>query len=190
MYPGVIWDYPDKEKKVYLTFDDGPHPETTPRLIEILKDQGVEASFFCTGKNVDRFPDLFQQYQKNGHLVGHHTYDHLNGFYCSSKKYMKDVLKGDIMKSKYFRPPYGKLKPHQLSKIKSNYKVILWDVLSKDYKMGITTNQCLNNVLNHIKMGSIIVFHENDKAKNIMLQVVPLLINRLKRQGWKFGLIH
>ena len=190
LYPGVIWNYSETEQVIYLTFDDGPHPEITPALLDILDEFAIKATFFCVGKNSEKHPHLIEAYKNRGHQIGHHTFDHLNGLNTSTEVYVQNAIKGNNINSKFFRPPYGKLKPRQLTLIKKQYKVVMWDVLSKDYKAGISVDKCLNNVLRNIKPGSVIVFHESEKAGKVMLRTVPLLIETLKKKGWSFGLIH
>ena len=176
--------------KIYLSFDDGPTPEITEQTLEILNKKNIKATFFCLGRNVERFPCIYKKILKNGHKTGNHTYSHLNGWKTNYTEYINDIdLAGNYIKTKLFRPPYGKIKPRQLKYTKQQYKIIMWDVLSGDFNPQFTPDYCLNNVLKFTKQGSIIVFHDSIKASKNMLYTLPRIIDHFLNKGFKFDTI-
>jgi len=142
-YPSLLWHVPVKDKILYLTFDDGPIPEVTPWVLEELKKRNVKATFFCIGDNVRKHPTIFQSIRENGHTTGNHTYHHLNGWDTADKKYSEDIeLANKLISSRLFRPPYGKIRISQISSLKKKYRIVMWDVLSKDYDTNLNGEQC------------------------------------------------
>ena len=193
LFPSYIWDLPSEEKVIYLTFDDGPTPNVTQWVLDTLKAYNAKATFFCIGSNVKKHPQLFQQLIKEGHSVGNHTYKHLKGWKVKTKTYIEDIeltrkLFSDLnVQTKLFRPPYGKLKPKQGRRIqKLGDKVIMWDVLSFDWSNKTTNEECLNNVLEHTESGSIIVFHDSEKAKNNLMFALPKVLEYFSKKGFEF----
>ncbi|MBN2682238.1 MAG: polysaccharide deacetylase family protein, partial [Bacteroidales bacterium] len=133
IYPSAIWKIPVDKKTVFLSFDDGPHPEITPRVLDLLDSHNAQASFFCVGKNVEKYPGIYSEILKRGHVTGNHTFSHLNGWKTINKDYFEDIKKASqLIDSNLFRPPYGRIKTSQLWKLKKDYKIIMWDVLSMD----------------------------------------------------------
>ncbi|WP_372752910.1 polysaccharide deacetylase family protein [Labilibaculum sp.] len=186
-FPNLIWRYSSTAKKVYLTFDDGPIPESTLWTLNMLKEKKIKATFFCVGDNVRKYPELFQQIIEEGHAVGNHTYNHLKGWSVSTKQYLDNVKKAaEVIPSNLFRPPYGQIKRAQAKQLISEYKIIMWDVLTGDYRKDISPEECLSDALKAVRPGSIISFHNNLKAEKNMRFSVPLLIDELKLQGYKF----
>jgi len=177
LYPSAIWKMPDKEKNIYLTFDDGPHPEVTPWVLDKLDEYKAKATFFCIGRNVERYPDVFEEIKNRGHEVGNHTYSHIKGWKSGNKDYLEDVALADgLIKSSLFRPPYGKIKTTQLRTVRKDFRIIMWDVLSMDYNTTVTPEKCLDNVLNYVGRGSVVVFHDSLKAeKNMKYALVGVL---------------
>ncbi|WP_432222371.1 polysaccharide deacetylase family protein [Flavobacterium sp. TMP13] len=196
IFGNYYWDLPNQIKSIYLTFDDGPTPEITDWVLDLLKDQNIKATFFCIGKNIQANPLLFERIKKEGHSIGNHTFNHVNGWKTKNKQYINNVeiceclLDNKNNVSKLFRPPYGKLTRSQ-SKILRNkgYKIIMWDVLSADFDTTIAPEQCLNNVISTVQSGSIIVFHDSVKAATNMQHALPKVIRFLKDNGYTFGTI-
>lgn len=187
MFPEAIWRIPGNEKTVYLTFDDGPVPEVTPQILEILAKHNIQATFFCVGENVAKHPDLFKQIKKAGHAVGNHTYNHLRGFKTSNAQYISNIEKADeLIQSNLFRPPHGTLKKLQYNTVIRKYWLVMWDVISCDYDPGLSPRQCLNNVINFVQDGSIITFHDSIKAQQNVLDTLPKAIDFLQNEGYSF----
>ncbi|WP_396165273.1 polysaccharide deacetylase family protein [Flavobacterium sp.] len=190
-----VWDIPNSENTIYLTFDDGPTPEITERVLEILDKHQIKATFFCIGDNVRKHPEIVQKILSKQHSVGNHTYSHLKGWRTPTKTYinnteacrMKLNSQFAIQNSQIFRPPYGKITPWQSFKLrKLGYKIIMWDVLSKDYAASISAEMCYENVLKNVSSGSIIVFHDSNKAKENVLNSLEKTIETLKSKGFNF----
>lgn len=190
IYPQAIWTLPGQGKTVYLTFDDGPTPLVTEKILDLLDDYQAKGTFFCIGKNIEQHPLLFKLIKAKGHHIGSHTYSHLNGWKTNSTNYLNDYQKGrEFAGSNLFRPPYGRLLLNPLQTIQKQDKVIMWDILSKDYDATLPPEKILRNVLRHLKPGSIIVFHDSEKAKDNVLTVLPQLLQHLKREGYTMDAI-
>jgi peptidoglycan/xylan/chitin deacetylase (PgdA/CDA1 family) len=194
VYPDCIWKINTTERVLYLTFDDGPIPEVTPFVLEELKKWNAKATFFCIGKNVEANPEIFRQIINEGHTIGNHTYDHLNGWNVSNEVYFENIeqcaaflnLKSEIRDPKLFRPPYGKLKPFQYNTLKSKHRIVMWDVLSYDFDLSITKEKVVDNVLQNAEPGSVVVFHDSLKAKEKVLFALPKVLKHFSAQGYKF----
>ncbi len=183
----IVWEMPKGEKLIYLTFDDGPIPEITPTVLNILSDFQAKASFFCVGENIQKYPHLLDEILKNGHSVGCHTFNHLNGWKTSKNDYIENIKKCETyMHTHLFRPPYGKASPAQIDLIKDKYFTILWSVLSGDFDQKISGEQCLQNVINNTNDGSIVVFHDSIKAKERLLFALPRFIEHFLSKGFRF----
>ena len=199
IFPNYIWDIPNDYNKVYLTFDDGPTPEITPWTLAQLKKYDVKATFFCIGDNIQKYPELFNQIIQEGHQVANHTFNHLNGWKTSKEVYVNNVYlceekiqKSKIknLKSKIFRPPYGKIKKSQSTILrKLGFKIIMWDVLSADFDTKITPEKCLDNVISNVKSGSIIVFHDSKKSFKNLEYALPKTLAFLKEKGFSSEII-
>jgi peptidoglycan-N-acetylglucosamine deacetylase len=204
IFPNYVWDIPNHENKVYLTFDDGPTPEITEWTLAQLKSYNAKATFFCIGDNVRKFQEIFQKVINDGHSIGNHTFNHLNGWNTEKEVYVKNVELCDqeiaerrrqkaenlqskicVLQTELFRPPYGKIKPSQ-SKIlrKLGYKIIMWDIISYDFDATISPEKCLENVLKNVQSGSIIVFHDSKKAFANLEFVLPRTLQFLKEKGF------
>jgi peptidoglycan/xylan/chitin deacetylase (PgdA/CDA1 family) len=190
-----VWDIPNSENTIYLTFDDGPTPEITESVLEILDKHHIKATFFCIGDNVRKHPEIVQKILSKQHSVGNHTYSHLKGWKTPTKTYISNTevcriklnSQFTIQNSQIFRPPYGKITPWQSYKLrKLGYKIIMWDVLSKDYDASISAEKCYENVIKNVSSGSIIAFHDSNKAKENILNSLEKTIETLKRKGFKF----
>lgn len=192
IYSSYTWGIPTKEKNLYLTFDDGPHPEITPFVLNELRKYNALATFFCIGKNVLAYPDVYKQIFDGGHSVGNHTQNHLNGWKTANDVYMNDVAEAaNYIDSNLFRPPYGKISLFQarnLSKAMKGRKakIIMWDVLSADFDTSVTPEQSLQFVIVRAKEGSIIVFHDSEKAFPRLKYVLPKVLYYFSEKGFKF----
>jgi len=190
-FPGVIWRLPKKEKTVYLTFDDGPIPEATPFVLDLLEKHGIKATFFCVGDNVRKYPEIFEQILKAGHQVGNHTFNHLQGFKCSTGTYTKNVKKADeYIKSTLFRPPHGQFRLLQMLLLRRKYKIVMWDVITRDYNRKLSGESVLNIVKKYTRNGSIIVFHDSLRAEKNMKYALPKAIEFLMKEGYRFEVLN
>lgn len=190
LYPSCIWQMDATEKIIYLTFDDGPHPAITPFVLDTLKDFQAKATFFCIGKNVVNNPEVYKRMIEEGHAVGNHTFNHLNGWKTPDKIYMDDILKAKkYIDSFLFRPPYGRISPFQLRLLaadKYQMRPVMWTVLSGDFDVKLHPDQCLKNVLAKTRPGSIVVFHDSEKANPRMSKALPEMLKFFTEQGYQF----
>ncbi|MBN2348496.1 MAG: polysaccharide deacetylase family protein [Bacteroidales bacterium] len=190
LYYSLIWNIPNKNNEIYLTFDDGPTPEITPEVLAILKQYKAKATFFCIGKNAEQHPEIYKQIQDSGHTIGNHTYSHLKGWKTKNQEYFNDIKHAQsVIPSVLFRPPYGKIKRSQLKKLINFYKIIMWDVLSQDYDANISNEKCLQNVIQNTRSGSIIVFHDSVKASERMLYALPKVLEYFSEKNFVFNKI-
>lgn len=173
---------------MYLTFDDGPTPEITEWVLEQLLHYSAKATFFCIGRNVERHPEIYQKIIEQGHAIGNHTYSHLNGWKTRGIEYINDInLAADLIQSRLFRPPYGRIRHRQIQQVKkAGYKMFMWDVLSEDYNQKITPEQCLQNVMDYTDSGSLIVFHDSVKASKNLYPVLPKVLKHYSELGYSF----
>lgn len=186
----LIWSIKTTKKEVFLTFDDGPIPEVTPWVLETLKQYDAKATFFCVGDNVKKHPDVYRMIVAQGHKVGNHTMNHLSGWTNFNKTYFENIEKCNaLIQSNLFRPPYGKIKPSQISHLKNDYRIIMWDVLTKDYDASVTGEYCFEKVKKNCKPGSIIVFHDSMKAEKRLRKALPKSLEYLKQEGYSFSSI-
>ena len=190
LFPGLIWRYPEDENKVYITFDDGPTEAITPWVLDTLKQHNAKATFFCLGKKVEMHPHIFDRIKTEGHAVGNHGYSHIKGWENGTGQYIQDVdLANDFIGSTLFRPPYGRIKPNQVRLLKNRYKIVMWSLLSMDYSRWVTPKPCANIVLNSLRPGAIIVFHDSKKAESNMKFALVKLLEEVKKRGLEFGVI-
>jgi len=176
MWPNIIWRKLHANQKIHLTFDDGPTPEITPWVLDWLGTNDYKATFFCIGKNVLRYPQIYERILAEGHAVGNHTFNHVNGWKTPLKTYLEEVEKtAQLISSNLFRPPYGRLSLRQYQALKKHYKIVLWDILSGDFDPKCSKEQCLANVSKNVKAGSIIVFHDSKKASEKLKWVLTHL---------------
>jgi peptidoglycan-N-acetylglucosamine deacetylase len=184
-----VWRIPTKEKIVFLTFDDGPHPTITPFVLGEMKKYNAKGTFFCVGNNVLKYEETYRRILDEGHSVGNHTHDHVNGWMVSTDRYVDNVSEAfKHIRSHLFRPPYGKIKRAQSKKIVQKHpgtRIILWDVLSADFDQKITPETCLQNVLRNVSNGSIIVFHDSEKAFPNLQYALPKVLEYLSRKGYR-----
>lgn len=190
LYPRSIWNKSRQEKKVYLTFDDGPCPAITPHVLDVLHHYGIKATFFCVGKNIEAYPALYQRILKEGHRTGNHTYNHLKGWNTSDVCYLADVEQCHrLTDSRLFRPPYARAKRSQLRALYPHYDVVMWDVMSGDFDESISPQKCLDNVVSNVENGSIVIFHDNQKAIPRVQYALPRTIEFLLINGYTIGLL-
>ncbi|MES2330041.1 MAG: polysaccharide deacetylase family protein [Bacteroidota bacterium] len=190
LYPSLTWRIKEPGKTIYLTFDDGPHETATPFVLDQLKQYNAKASFFCIGKNVTAHPSLYQRIIDEGHSVGNHSYHHTNGWKVKDDVYLKDIEDAStLIQSDLFRPPYGRIKRSQIRKLQATnpkLQTIMWDVLSGDFDADLTGEACLGYVLYHTKRGSIIVFHDSEKAWERMKYALPKVLEHFSTEGYEF----
>ena len=185
IFADFVWHIDTDIKEVYLTFDDGPIPGLTPWVLDVLAEFNSKATFFCVGENVKKNRSIFDRIVREGHTIGNHTYNHLNGWNTENEVYLQNVAECDrYMETNLFRPPYGKMKPYQSSLIKSEKTVVMWDVLSGDFDLSITKEKCLTNVIENYSQGSVIVFHDNIKAEEKLKYVLPSFLEHLAENGF------
>ena len=185
IFADFVWHIDTDIKEVYLTFDDGPIPGLTPWVLDVLAEYNSKATFFCVGENVKKNRSIFDRIVREGHTIGNHTYNHLNGWNTENEVYLQNVAECDrYMETNLFRPPYGKMKPSQSSLIKSEKTVVMWDVLSGDFDLSITKEKCLTNVIENYSQGSVIVFHDNIKAEEKLKYVLPSFLEHLAENGF------
>jgi peptidoglycan/xylan/chitin deacetylase (PgdA/CDA1 family) len=186
-YPSLLWQMPAGQKKLYLTFDDGPHPEITPQVLDILEQHQALASFFCVGENVRKFPEVYARLIENGHAVGNHSMNHLNGWKTNLNQYYENVNEcRNLVDSPLFRPPYGRITPSQIHTLKKEYTIVMWSVLSYDFDPEISKEQCLEFVTNNAEDGAVIVFHDSEKAASNLFYALPKVLKYYSELGYTF----
>ncbi len=186
----LTWELPARAGEIFLTFDDGPIPEITPQVLDILKQYQAKATFFCVGDNVLKHPDVYQQVLEAGHTTGNHTFHHLNGWKTPLIEYLADIEKcSQLVKSSLFRPPYGRIKPSYIQSIKPDYQIIMWSVLSGDFDVDSSPEKVLDNALQHTTDGSIVVFHDSLKAADRLFYALPGFLKHFSDKGYKFSAI-
>lgn len=192
IYPSLEWKGSAANKTIYLTFDDGPHPIATPFVLDLLKQHNIKATFFCIGKNVQRYPQIYQRILAEGHQTGNHTQDHRNGWQTSREDYLENIFTAtQYIDASLFRPPYGRITKAQIKSVQQQfaYRIIMWDVLSGDFDTQLQPEQCWRQVKKAVRPGSIIVFHDSEKAWQRMQYALPRTIDHFLAQGYQFGLV-
>lgn len=184
LWSSYTWDIKTNEKNIYLSFDDGPHPVVTPFVLDELQKYNAKATFFCIGKNVKASPEIYKRILNEGHKVGNHTQQHLNGWNTKNNVYLSDIAEASKhIISSLFRPPYGRIKSTQAKKLK-NFTIVMWDVLSGDFDETLSKEKCLQNVINNAKQGSIVVFHDSEKAFSKLKYVLPVAMEFFIKSGY------
>lgn len=196
-YSALIWNKSRSKKIVYLTFDDGPIPNVTDFVLNTLKTFKIKATFFCIGDNIIKHPTLFERLKSEGHAIGNHTFNHLNGWKTNNETYLHNVLKcQELTQTHLFRPPYGRIKKSQIKKLNAQslkfkpstpLEIVMWDVLSGDFDPSISPEKCFQHVIKNTENGSIIVFHDSLKAFDRLHYALPKTIEYLINQGYQFG---
>jgi peptidoglycan/xylan/chitin deacetylase (PgdA/CDA1 family) len=195
LFPAFTWKIKTEKKEVYLTFDDGPVPTLTQEILEILNQYSVKATFFCVGENIDKHPEIFKKVISEGHMVGNHTYNHLKAWKVSENSYIDNLIKAETAIEKYakngkklFRPPYGQFTRKLYKRLSMlGYQVIMWDILTKDYLPDLNVNRAYEKCIQGTDDGSIVVFHDNMKARKNALNLLPMYIIKLKSEGYQFN---
>lgn len=188
LYKGSFWRMNQNEPIIYLTFDDGPIPELTPWVLDVLKQYNIKATFFCVGDNITKHPEIFQRIINEGHQIGNHTYNHLKGWKTTNALYFDNINKcQELTCTDLFRPPYGRITKSQYKFLLTNYRIVFWDVLSYDYDALISPEKCLNNCLKFTRNGSIIVFHDSIKAQKNLKFALPHYIEHFLKLNYKFA---
>ncbi|MBR5249730.1 MAG: polysaccharide deacetylase family protein [Bacteroidales bacterium] len=184
IYPSFIWSFSDEQEGVFLTFDDGPSPDVTPWVLDRLQAYGARATFFCIGKNVELFPDLFQEIKQRGHRVGNHSYSHVKGWGLDSDTYIRDVdMANDLIRTNLFRAPYARITPAQARLVNERFYTIMWSVLSRDYNRSLSPQQCAANVLPYLDPGAIVVFHDSLKCERNMKYALEKTLDAIYEKG-------
>lgn len=187
-YKDLIWQLDTAHKTLAITFDDGPHPEVTPYVLELLKEKDIKSTFFCVGQNAENHPDLIAQIKSGGHQLGNHTYNHLKGWKTSTSEYCNNVVKANNFTSeKLFRPPYGKITKAQAKwLLENNYDIIMWSVLTYDFDPSIDIDKIMQKIKKRTKRGSIVTFHDSAKAFPQLKKMLPELLDHWIGQGFSF----
>lgn len=210
-YPSLLWNLPKTGKVLYLTFDDGPIPEVSPWVLDLLKKYNAKATFFCIGENIVKYPEIFDQVLAKGHRIGNHTFNHLNGWKTPDSTFIKNVHKTEEVifekqesrernqdyrtETKYkniklFRPPYGKITPKQIKILQQQgFKIVMWEVISGDFDANLSAENCFNNVIKYSRQGSIVVFHDSLKASGKLKEVLPKVLEYYHQKGFEFKAI-
>lgn len=192
LYPGLIWDLYDQGHKIYLTFDDGPVPGSTAFVLGELNKFGAKATFFCVGQNVSRNQDLYHQIAEEGHSWGNHSYNHLNGWKTPDSEYLENISKcqqllKDGNQKPMFRPPYGRIRRSQIRRLKEQYRIVMWDLLTGDFDIGMSPEKCLQNSIRLTRPGSIVIFHDSQKAWLNLKFVLPRYLEHFNQLGFEFA---
>ncbi|HSP40794.1 MAG TPA: polysaccharide deacetylase family protein [Gillisia sp.] len=203
VFPSLLWNFNVNEKCIYLTFDDGPIPEITPWVLETLLHYNAKATFFCIGDNVTKHPEIFQMILRDGHTIGNHSHNHLDGWKTEGKTYVENVLKAEVVieessaliksmppsqsAKKYFRPPYGRIRPSQIKELESlGYKIVMWDVISGDYDQTRSPHTCIQDVIRYSGPGSILVLHDSLKSFINLQKILPEILKHYSEEGFEF----
>jgi peptidoglycan-N-acetylglucosamine deacetylase len=185
-----LWKVETSEDLIYLTFDDGPVPEVTPWVLDLLDSFGAKATFFCVGENVMRNPEILEEIMRRDHTIGNHTFNHMNGWKSEPHDYFENVGKcEDYFKTTLFRPPYGKVSLTQHKLLKKHFNFVYWTVISGDFDQNITPEKCLENAINSVEKGSIVVFHDSMKARENLYYTLPAFLNHFHKKGFRFKAI-
>ena len=187
-YPSLVWKKNTDQKKIWITFDDGPDEKVTPYLINVLEKFDIKATFFIIGNQAKKHPELVKLIINSGHKIGNHSFSHLNGFSTNNNKYLEDVEQAKkYIDSDIFRPPFGKITPFQIKNLKKDFKIIMWDIMSWDFKENISSNKIYKNVIDNVENGSIILFHNNLKSYNNLKNSLEIILEKLKDKGYQFS---
>lgn len=191
-YPGAVWEiFYDQNPTIYLTFDDGPNPDTTPWLLDLLEEYEAKATFFCLGKNAQKYPELIAESIQRGHRIGNHTQQHINSAFSSKTEFINDLKEAaKYIESNLFRPPYGKLKPNHYKAIqKLGYTTVLWSYIAYDFDRSLASEKRIEKAKEGVSDGGVVVFHDSEKAFPQLKNELPILMDFWKKQGYQFKAI-
>ena len=184
IFASFTWNFPNEKNGIFLTFDDGPTPDVTPWVLDILDKYNAKATFFCIGRNVERHPDIYKEILRRGHAVGNHSYSHVKNWTIKKEDYVSDIyLAEDLIDSNLYRPPYAIMGPDKAKMVEGRYNIIMWSVVSEDYKEKITGEECAAKVIPHIAPGEIIVFHDSVKCSSVLYKALPMVLDAIKGKG-------
>jgi peptidoglycan/xylan/chitin deacetylase (PgdA/CDA1 family) len=196
LFPNLIFEQPNNQNTIYLTFDDGPTPEVTAWVLNLLQKERVKANFFLIGNNIQKYPDIVKDIVSQGHQIANHTFNHNDAWQYSTKDYMQDVFKTEDLidqlgaSKKLFRPPYGRLTPSKIAELKkAGFKIVMWSIISGDFSKILNTAHAVNYLKSKAKPGYILVFHDSFKGSENLKAILPDTIRHLKQKGFKFGLL-
>lgn len=188
VYPQFLWHGSRDERKVYLTFDDGPTPDVTNFVLEQLEAYKAPAAFFCIGRQVEKHPDLFEKIQQAGHTIGNHSYSHIDGWKSTPQAYLNNIQQcAEVFSSPYLRPPYGRINPMTVDELCRQYQIVMWDVLSRDYETGFSVDDMFSIVQRDTHPGSIIVMHDSAKAGAALKELLPRVLQFLSDENYTFA---
>jgi peptidoglycan/xylan/chitin deacetylase (PgdA/CDA1 family) len=187
LLPGFLWRVDANEPVLYLTFDDGPHHEMTPYVLDTLHQFNAKATFFCVGENVLKYAEIYQRILAENHSVGNHTFNHLNGWKTSLAKYLENTSRAaETIQSNLFRPPYGRITPAQAHHLREKYTLVMWDILSRDYEHSLSLKKSLNAIKTYSRPGSLLVFHDSEKAASNLKTLLPETLTYFRDKGYRF----
>lgn len=190
LFPHIIWRVNGTKKQVFLTFDDGPTPNITPFILNLLNEYQAKATFFCIGEQVKKYPQQFQMIIDGGHAVGNHTFSHPKGWQTNTENYLQDVARcAEVFQSQLFRPPYGQLTPKQYKTLKKQYKIVIWEIMNGDFSAETSSDDCLKTVTKNISAGSVIVLHDKERIAEKIKDYLPKLMEFLSKEGYEFGVL-
>jgi peptidoglycan-N-acetylglucosamine deacetylase len=187
--PMLVWKVKTKEKAVFLTFDDGPHPQITPWVLQQLEKYQAKGTFFCVGENAEKYPETVKMMREQQHQIGNHTHTHISGWNSSKETYLENIEHcNQLTKSRLFRPPYGRINPWHIAAVKKKgYQIVMWTILTRDYEDALPIKKALRAILKNTKSGSILVFHDSEKAEAQLKQLLPEVLEELGKQGYSFA---
>jgi peptidoglycan/xylan/chitin deacetylase (PgdA/CDA1 family) len=191
-FPGTTWRESVKGKSVFLTFDDGPIPDVTPWVLQCLKEHDMVATFFCVGENIQKHPDVFQKLVESGMGIGNHTYSHKKAWRSNKADYLEDIDRfTELYRTNIFRPPHGQLYPWWVKNLKKRFsKIVMWDILTMDYDNALSADEVVKNVMDHLRPGSIIVFHDSIKSMPRLEMALPIVLDKIKEAGYTTALFN
>ncbi len=189
-FPGLLCQVKGKPGVIFLTFDDGPTPDLTTEILRLLEEFHAIATFFCLGRQADQHPELVHEIKKKGHSLGNHSWSHPDGWFTKTSRYSEDIQKaGNIIHTRLLRPPYGRIRPWQIRRLQLKYRIVLWRIMIPDYRAGINADKALKKLQRHVCAGDIVVMHDNEKARDNILRLLPPFLKYFTGKGYSFEAI-